>query len=386
MTKSVRSVLVATAILTLVSINVQGAFGDLDATFGGGDGKVPFHSSGANAKALVRQKDGKFIAVGAYADGSGLNNFQLLVRRFNADGTVDTSFGSGGTAIAYNSYGIAKAVAIQTDGKILVGGKGGTDSLNNTSAYVWRFNTNGWYDTGFGTNGRALVGSSSGGVGTVTAFKTSTSSLVAESILVSYGGTIKRLNSNGTTNTGFATGGTLTGFGGIFTKQNASSSAAATITVVHLFNGYTIMRGFTADGDVDTSFGNGGMTISFYGDYLNLSLRGLIRTNQDKIVVWAWYCAPGGDPGCITYPGVIASHSAAGVLENTNGSIGYMPGGVRFNPDGTLIIFASSYMTQLAPNLTMIQQSYQGSCSDHFIQPDGKIVCSEFADIERRLQ
>ena len=383
-----RGVLLATAILTLISImRADAAFGDLDPTFGGGDGKIEFlEGSTLTATALVRQKDGKFIAVGMSSDGSGTNNVTLLVRRFNADGSVDTSFGGGGSAVAYNIYGDPNCVALQADGKILVGGVGGIDYGTNTSAYVWRFNTNGWSDTGFGTNGRVQVGNAVDGVGSVAAFKTSSISST-ESVLVAYGNTIKRLNSNGTTNTSFGTGGAISGLGSVFLKKDASSSGPANIVTAHFFYNATILRGFTADGAVNPDFGSNGLSISYYGDYWDYAvpvLQSLIRTNQGKIVVLGRYCIA----ACFSHNSFIASHSADGVLEHTE-SFNYMGRTVRANPDGTLLAFMNPYQfAKLSSDLSsIIQTSPGGQISyDHFIQPDTKVVSTWFLNIERRLQ
>ena len=124
-----------------ISIAAQAAIGDLDPTFGAG-GKVTSFVGGSNstANAVAVQSDGKILVAGV-----------PLLTRYNSDGLLDTTFGTNG--IVMNS-GInqGKDVVIQPDGKILV-----TGNPTNTRVEfgVARFNSNGSLDTSFGTNGIA---------------------------------------------------------------------------------------------------------------------------------------------------------------------------------------------------------------------------------------
>ena len=95
--------------------------GSLDTSFDG-DGKVNTDFVGLNnvARAVIIQSDGKIIAVGT--NGLGLPDFTLA--RFNTDGSLDASFGSGGLIFTafFNAGDVADAVALQPDQKIVVGG------------------------------------------------------------------------------------------------------------------------------------------------------------------------------------------------------------------------------------------------------------------------
>ncbi len=94
--------------------------GDLDLSFGNG-GKVitsgPTFNSLDDAFAMAIQSDGKIVVVG---DGTTGNTWDFSVVRYNADGSLDTSFGGTGVVITPvgNSRDQATAVAIQADGKI----------------------------------------------------------------------------------------------------------------------------------------------------------------------------------------------------------------------------------------------------------------------------
>ena len=96
--------------------------------------------------------DGKIVAVG-YGYGT---THDIIVLRYNPDGTLDTSFSSDGkvlldvgTALSSTpgTQDFARSVALQSDGKILVAGK----SSNNV--LVVRFNTDGTLDSSFDTDG-----------------------------------------------------------------------------------------------------------------------------------------------------------------------------------------------------------------------------------------
>jgi uncharacterized delta-60 repeat protein len=65
---------------------------------------------------LALQSDGKIIAVGEFTSYSGVTANRIV--RLNTDGTIDTSFNSGGSGFNNNVY----AVALQSDGKIICGG------------------------------------------------------------------------------------------------------------------------------------------------------------------------------------------------------------------------------------------------------------------------
>src|SRR3989304_2221926 len=116
------------AVLFLPTAPSWAADGDIDTTFGT-NGKVTtaIGSGDDYAYALGIQSDGKIVAAGYSSDmvsgDSGRYDFALV--RYNADGTLDTTFGTGGkvTTPIGISHDEVYAVAIQTDGKIVVAGR-----------------------------------------------------------------------------------------------------------------------------------------------------------------------------------------------------------------------------------------------------------------------
>ncbi|MGB7329407.1 MAG: LamG-like jellyroll fold domain-containing protein, partial [Rubripirellula sp.] len=133
----------------LVRYNTDGS---LDTSFGGGDGIVetPSGSVAGIGNSVTLQANGQILLAGSVWDGSR-GHFAVL--RYDADGTLDSTFG--GTGLVTTSVGStndsAESVTVQDDGKVLVAGysSNGTD---NDFALV-RYNTNGSLDNTFGTGG-----------------------------------------------------------------------------------------------------------------------------------------------------------------------------------------------------------------------------------------
>ncbi len=130
--------------------------GSLDTTFGGGDGFA--QALMEEALALVVQTDGKIIVTGSQATGQ--SDGQARQQRFNADGSTDTTFGNGIAGAGTNSLQYdtfigtdhdSRAIALQTDGKIVVGGCRASGSCSYGLA---RLNPNGSLDTTFDLDGR----------------------------------------------------------------------------------------------------------------------------------------------------------------------------------------------------------------------------------------
>ena len=121
--------------------------GTLDQNFGEG-GKIRVNFGGVDsARDLVIQEDGKILVVGA---ANNQQDFGLL--RLNANGSVDTSFGSDGKVTTnFSGTDFAEAVEIQRDGKIVVVGGGGDDFG------IARYNQNGTLDQSFGEGGKTRV-------------------------------------------------------------------------------------------------------------------------------------------------------------------------------------------------------------------------------------
>ncbi len=151
--------------------------GSLDPSFGGSGGTVLLHTTdwvtpggkfaggkfalGGELLGLAEQADGALVA-------AGFMETQLAVARFSADGVLDPTFGGKGVVTLQvgpaGAAAIASAVAVQSDGKIVVAGRTRFDcDLDDPSCkrvrrgVVARFNADGALDASFGTGGVALL-------------------------------------------------------------------------------------------------------------------------------------------------------------------------------------------------------------------------------------
>ncbi len=135
--------------------------GSLDAGFGTGGLVTSDVGAGSadEARAVAIQADGKIVVAGNAVVGRTSNNqfnFDFALARFNADGSPDLSFGSGGkvTTDFNGQTDRAFALAIQGDGKIVVAGSATPASGISTDFAVARYNSNGTPDTSFGSGGK----------------------------------------------------------------------------------------------------------------------------------------------------------------------------------------------------------------------------------------
>ncbi len=128
------------------------ANGSLDTSFGsGGTVSTVLSARQSEIDGVAIQPDGKIVAVGYESDSASSYPYYFTVARYNTNGTLDTTFGSGGVVISHvgagNSQG--RSVALQGDGKIVVGGVYEADASLREFA-VFRFNANGTPDASFG--------------------------------------------------------------------------------------------------------------------------------------------------------------------------------------------------------------------------------------------
>ncbi len=126
--------------------------GNLDPMFGSG-GKVTtdFGALSDIAFSVVLQLDGKIVLSGRALPQTNAFDFGLL--RYNADGSLDSTFGTGGkvTTNFFNGVDAAYSVKLQSDGKIVAAGVSGGTS---TAFGLARYNVNGSLDSTFGSGGK----------------------------------------------------------------------------------------------------------------------------------------------------------------------------------------------------------------------------------------
>jgi len=112
---------------------------------------------------VVVQPDGRIVVVGQATTGTIVHNFDWAIERFNQNGTLDSGFGDNGKKTLHPSSSIqdarAFAVALQTDGKIVVAGQADTGTIDpDLQAVIFRLNADGSEDGTFADNGKLLTG------------------------------------------------------------------------------------------------------------------------------------------------------------------------------------------------------------------------------------
>ncbi len=344
-----------------VALTRYNADGTLDVTFGGGDGIATADLDGNDfAGAAALQADGKIVVVGHGA------TVGFLVARFNADGTLDATFG-GGDGWMTDSFGAthdeATDVAVQPDGRIIVVGYTVRDAgLADVDWAVARYNTDGSADTGFGTGGKRMIDfAGAPDFANGVALQPDGKIIVAGSTLMN-GGTAEpftavRLNTDGSTDTAFGTAGVAT-----LDVNGATYSYAHTFDVAIKAGGEIVVAGaawdaqgnpdvavaqFTAAGAPDASFGGGTGWTATALDARQCAGQGCEQANavsiqaDGKIVVAGFVAATEAD-----YAYAVVRFDADGSLDNTfatqgvytldaGGSVG---ADVTFQQDNLLLV------------------------------------------------
>jgi uncharacterized delta-60 repeat protein len=132
--------------------------GELDTSFDG-DGKVVtgFPSLSAVGRDIAVQSDGKIVLAGYAYTNTSPANYDFAVARYNANGSLDASFGTDGMVTtslgSTGDYGYG--VALQPDGKIVVAGYAGSSGAYSFA--VVRYNANGTLDTSFDGDGKVIT-------------------------------------------------------------------------------------------------------------------------------------------------------------------------------------------------------------------------------------
>src|SRR6478735_471829 len=149
--------------------------GQLDTAFGSGGLASTGFVGGEGLQGVALQPDGKIIWVGSQNTPGfpAFGTFSFVVARFNANGTLDASFGTGGRdSVEFfappmqGAQEFARAVLVQPDGKILVAGSArqGQIRFAPIQGALARFNADGTLDTSFGTGGKILSSSLPNGI------------------------------------------------------------------------------------------------------------------------------------------------------------------------------------------------------------------------------
>lgn len=318
--------------------------GSLDSTFGGVDGPpgtaITTIPRTLSANALAVQPDGRLVAAGF---GGTQNGPDFMLARFEPDGTLDTSFAGGivtANVSTFSNGDAANAVVIQSDGKIVAAGSA-TPSGGGSDFALVRYNPDGTLDTSFGTGGKVRTDFAAGDVirGLV---------VQADGRIVAAGSdgadfALARYNADGSLDTSFGTGGKVTtDFGGALDRAWAlvlqsdgaliAGGNAQTATGQH----FALAR-YASNGSLDTSFGAGGKVTTSFG--ATSGVRGLALQSNGRIVAAGLALTASGSHAFARYNSngsPDTSFAATGRTVVNTGTGGWVLG-VGIQSDGTIV-------------------------------------------------
>ncbi len=247
---------------TLVRYNIDGS---LDNTFGSGGKVITKLGSISRIYSIAIQQDGKIVAGGPsnYSTGGG-----FTVIRYKIDGSIDSLFGNNGmaSAIMSNGLGELKKVLIKADGKILTAGRVVLFTFEEMPVIV-QYNTNGSLDSSFGVNGK--FGGYVDDVGRITDMALAKDGKIFAAGILNNSGyvgdfALLRFLENGRLDNSFGANGVVkTDFYNSTDEANSIAiQANGAIVLAGYVGGKFALARYVANGSLDTSFGSGGKVVT----------------------------------------------------------------------------------------------------------------------------
>src|SRR5438552_10726472 len=347
----------------------EAAAGDLDPTFGtGGMVMTDINRSTDIAQAVAVQADGKLVVVGQTYKHNDFSGEDFVVTRYNTDGTLDNSFGSGGK-VRTDFPGLAavpSSVVIQPNGKIVVAGGAFPLFTFLGNFEVVRYNPNGSLDTSFGNGGIVTTNFPEGSYASSVALQADGKIIAAGTVFVDFiigepsntDFALARYNQDGTPDASFGNGGQVsTDFFGmeddafsVLIQPDGKIVAVGSANNPATYYDFAAVR-YLSNGTVDKTFGVGGKVSTDFG------VAGFDRAQSaalqpDGRIVAAGFAISqyGGDQNF-----AVARYTSNGVLDTT------------FSGDGKNQIDFGSCCKSAYPVL---------------LQSDGKIVTVGYANTE----
>ena len=271
--------------------------GSLDASFGTG-GKVTTDFGGREnrAYAVALQGDGKIVAAGLSSGGP--TGTDMALARYNADGSLDASFGAGGKVLTDfdSTHDSAFMLAIQTDGRLVVLGSTrqfGSFTTNPSDFALARYHPNGSLDTSFDGDGKVSTGFTPGwddrGLGLALA---PDGKMVAAGFAFNYQSgfgpsviDVARYNADGSLDGSFDGDGkvvTASSRGNMHAQGVVVQADGRVVVAGSAEDGFALLR-YTVGGSLDSTFGEGGIASAGFGTNTS-SAQALARLPDGKLV------------------------------------------------------------------------------------------------------
>ncbi len=383
---------------------ITGQPGTLDTGFNVSGTVITSFGAGSNrANAVAVQPDGKLVLAGYCSNGTN-NDFCAL--RYNANGTLDNSFNGSGTVITPVGIGndYANALVLQADGKLILAGYCNNGARNDFCAV--RYNANGTLDTSFNGTGIVITSIGTGSNnGNAVILQPDGKIVLAGSCLngTSYSFCALRYNTDGSLDTSFnLTGKVITAVGnrvgyaaGLAVQPDGKLLLAGQCLGSSDYD-FCAVR-YLSDGTLDTGFNGSGTIITPVGNSTDWA--NAIVLQPDGKIVLAGFCNDGTkDDFCAL------RYKPNGVLDVTFNGTGSVitpvvagivgANAVVLQPDGKLVLagrcqngaandfcalrYNSNGALDTAFNGTGIVVTPVGTGSDNSnalaLQPDGKLV------------
>ena len=322
--------------------------GTIDTTFGtGGKVKTTF-ADFDGARAVAIQSDGKIVVAG-YTIVNFSPDFALA--RYNSNGTLDTTFGVGGKVITQlGGPAQAFSVAVQSDGKIVAAGFAHLVNGDFDFALA-RYNTNGTLDTTFGTGGKKTTafGAPSVAQGNAVAIQKDGKIVLAGLTIVNNiaNFAVARYNTNGTPDTTFGTGGqAVTDFGADDRAFAVALQADGKIVAEGITGNYFALARYNTNGTVDTTFGTSGKVFTDFAGSNDIGLGVAVRSDGKLVAVGRTFASGRTAFAVARYNGNGALDTTFGIggkaTTNFVGSIGDQAFSVAIQPDGKAVVAGSA--------------------------------------------
>jgi len=328
-----RGIVTAAIVLTsfISSQGAQAAGGDLDPTFGtGGMVMTDLSRSTDIANAVAVQSDGKLVVVGQTYKNNDYSTEDFAVARYNTDGTLDTTFGRGGK-VRTDFPGLAavpSSVVIQPDGKIVVAGGAFPLFTFLGDFKVVRYNPNGSLDRSFGSGGIVTTTFPEGSYAFDVALQPDGKIIAAGTVFVDFNPgdisdtdfALARYNSDGSLDTTFGNGGTvMTDYFGfeddvfsVLIQPDGKIVAVGSANNPATFYDFAAAR-YLSNGAIDTTFGVSGKVSTDFGDQNFDRARSAALQSDGKIVAAGFAISQNG----VVQNFAVARYTSNGILDTT---------------------------------------------------------------------
>ena len=375
-----RAIVAMVVILTFFALGqmAQAVDGDLDPTFGTASLPTPssigrvmtdFDHSTDIANAVAVQADGKLVVVGTTYQNNDYTGEDFAVARYNANGTLDKTFGVGGKVQTDfpGLAAVASSLVIQPDGKIVVA-DGAFPLFTFLGDFkVIRYNPDGLLDSSFGNGG--IVTTSFPGQGSyafAVALQADGKIIAAGTDFVNFTNddssntdfALARYNPDGTPDTTFSADGQVTtdfdGFNddvfSILVQPDGKLVAVGSAKNPANFYDFAAAR-YLSNGTIDTTFAVAGKVRTDFGDHNFDQARSAVLQPDGKIVAAGFAISQNG----LVQNFAVARYNSNGILDTS------------FSTDGlTQIDFGSCCQ----------------SANKVLLQRDGKIIAVGYANTE----